>query len=203
MLTFSPLFVMHHQPQVTIKDKEGTYQGAVASSFDNYIFYVNTALPRVAGKDFWGPRKCHHETISSAMHTDGLPCITVGTEAFLVLCWENCHKKWLYLYKCDESGEEPDQKCQDMATPFTDAKSGQQPFGGWNKAGRKRYAELCKMITEARGQPYCAPTEAAVLHSLRRSYVFDNDGALKRPKKKQKKQEDSDEEEELEFDDNY
>ena len=35
--------------------------------------------------------------------------------------------------------------------PYTMPNGGVQEFGGWNKAGRKRYRELLEMITKSKG----------------------------------------------------
>ena len=179
--------VLHYHPQVTIDGLEGGYDGEEAASLDDYEFYYDRCVPRVAGKDFWGLRKRHYFPMSECLHSDGIPCVTISTEAFLVLCWENCYTKWVYMWECEQKKIKPDPKAEQMETPFTDAKSGQQPFGGWNKEGRDRFKVLCKRIGAARAASYCKPTESHMCSLLHKKYVKPEEDDEEATRKKSKK----------------
>ena len=117
-----------------------------------FDFYVDVLLPKVALKENWDTNIRHYQTVSAAHHL-GEPdkkCITVNTEAFLVLVFENCEEKWKYLVKCKRNGTKEDRSHDEYVSPFTDVRAGQQRWGGWNENGRKRHKELCKLIGDAR-----------------------------------------------------
>ena len=200
--------MLHYHPQVTIDGLVGGYDGDGGASLADYEFYYNDCVRRVAGKDYWGPRKRHYFPMAELMGSDNIPCVTCGTEAFLVLCWENCYTKWVYMYQCQQSKTKPDPKAEEMKTPYTDAMSGQQPFGGWNKKGRDRFKVLSNLIGQARRESYCAPTEKYMCDLLHKKYVKrgleGDDAAEKRSKKRARQAEEEEEaDEELMFDDDY
>ena len=108
------------------------------------------------------------------------------------------------MFQNKRLGVPVDEKADNVTTPFTDSRQGQQPFGGWNKAGRRRFQELSSMIGEALQAPYAKVLEEAALAKLQKTYLKTPKGEEGRPKKKQRKQkDDGDAEEDLEFDINY
>ena len=81
-----------------------------------------------------------------------------------------------------DDGEKP--KDPRSVSPYTMTKAGAQRFGGWNKAGRKRYRELLDLITEARNQPHVLAVETRVLQMVREKHDCDAREANRKGKKK-------------------
>jgi len=127
-------------------------------------FYVDRMLPAIAGVKMWGPDIRSQEEVSKSTF-DGTNRITASTEAFTVLVYMNCWKKWNAMHRDFEnhrnSDEEGGWKCPrfnkkhpdvnpEYETPYTDSASGQRRCGGYTCGGMKRFFELQKMVVENR-----------------------------------------------------
>lgn len=116
-----------------------------------FDYYVDVLLVKVAGTDLWNRKYRHFCRLSTAVHSDtNQPCITPGTEAFLVLLFEGCEEKWKYLAECKKEKKKHDRKNERCRCLFTNPEAGQCPFGGWSKAGMKRFKELQELIKTSR-----------------------------------------------------
>ncbi len=134
-----------------------------------FDFYVDVLLPKVALTENWDANHRHYQRVSAAHH-QGNPtkmCVTVSTEAFLVLMFLNCHKKWEYLKTCKLESKKEDRSHEDYKSPYTEVAKGQQKYGGWNLAGKKKFKELCILISEARKEEWVPTVEEACLQRLR------------------------------------
>ena len=95
-------------------------------------------VPRIAGNRHWGPSKRNYELLSSGKETPGdeKSCyVTASDEAFLVVLWLNCYRKWMYEIEVkrlprpgrpaawkegdDEPENEMDAKDPRFQTPYT------------------------------------------------------------------------------------
>ena len=147
-------------------------------------------------------------TISKAQ-VGGDACITAGTEAMTVLCYENCLDKWKEIWelqKKDSKAKIPKKKADSQSQKFrglfSNPFAGQAKYGGWNRKGIARFKELRTLISEARGdEENCEEWEQKVLVAVR----VDHDLSEEVNDKAGDDNEDEDEEEEsdveLEFDD--
>ena len=157
--------------------------------FDNYW---NVLMPKVAGHLSWGPSKRHYELMSTGKEDEDSECyVTASDEAFLVLIWLNCYKKWRYreLLKRDEPDKEVDEEHEDMKTPYTDSKGGQKKFGGWNEAGIKKFRELEESIKNNREKEnkYILEVEEQALERIRKVEQVAEKEANRKTKKRKKK----------------
>lgn len=146
-----------------------TNVGEGQANQEHFDFYVDVLLPKVALKENWDTNYRHYQTVSEAHH-QGKPnkkCITVSTEAFLVLIFMNCYFKWIYLADCKKKGIKENRSSPDFATPWTDVKAGQQKWGGWNDGGRALFKEICKKVDDGRKQDSGKEAEKACLVRLR------------------------------------
>jgi hypothetical protein len=149
-----------------------------------FDLYWDEFLFCVLGKANWDVRFRHHGLISTTFDPtltwggDEERRISIGTEAFLVLLFENCRAKWKYMAKFKKEGRKYDKKHRRMETPYTDADVGVAKFGGWNDAGRARYKELGDMIFEAQtsNPEHVAVVEKACLKRLRSKHSVDQKG---------------------------
>ena len=65
--------------------------------------YWNVLIPKVAGNKWWPPSKRHHQIASYPEDRDSEtdpPPVTPQDEAFCLLVWENCCKKWWCKAQC-------------------------------------------------------------------------------------------------------
>ena len=138
-----------------------------------FDFYWDVLVPIVASHKRWGPGKRHHCLMST-----GRPYgdekeqlfVTPSDEAFTVLAWENYREPWLWKWEQKEAnqkqkdnnpkeqGNDPQEEDEEDVDPrsisaYTTPNGGVQQFGGWNKAGRKRYRQLLDMIVKSKGIP--------------------------------------------------
>jgi len=138
-----------------------------------FDFYVERMLTNVAGVRMWGPEVKYFEEVSKSFiqNANRLPRITASTEAFAILCYKNCWKKWNKMHKDMEqhkmaqrkgkfecprfNKKKPDENC-DYATIYTDSATGQKKLGGWNKEGLKEYNRLMRVLIEEREKPGAA-----------------------------------------------
>ena len=145
-----------------------------------FDFYWDHLMSKVTNNANWGPAKRHKELMSTGLQPPpegpdpfvkhGRPALLVTPldEAFLVLLWENCHTKWCYVQTQELAGQEVDKKHVNFQTPHTESKKGVKHFGGWNKAGRKRYRELFDMIIASKeNHEAIAEVEQAALDRIR------------------------------------
>ena len=71
-------------------------------------------------------------------------------------------------------------------TPYTLTKSGAIKFGGWNKAGRKRYRELLEKIKATKNEPRVLALEEHMLTLVRAKHKCDEKEAKRKGSKKKK-----------------
>jgi len=145
-----------------------------------FDFYWDVLLKRVAGKEHWSDRIRLQETICGAMHPKSpghavvFPCISPSLEAFLVLVFANCFKKWKKVEdlkkKAVANGKVPDPydpKADYAQCPYTDHLDGKNKYGGWNQAGRTEFRRIRELIKQGRAQDFVEDYEKATLLRLR------------------------------------
>jgi hypothetical protein len=161
-----------------------------------FCLYADKFLQKAAGTNRWSGSIRHYQTISGAQ-------LPPSCEAFVILCMENdCHK-WkmqedilagtVQTVEFDPEKEEKDQtkewKAQDKAlqSKYSDAKSGQNKFGGWREEGRTRFNVLVKKITAARQKDHNEEVETQCLADLQVQYKIQEMLAKRKGKKRKAK----------------
>lgn len=134
-----------------------------------FVFYWDVVLSKICGNSTWCvTKRCYghlstHGPEPTKSNPDPEPYVDPSSEAFAVWMFENFYDRWQakaaflasgidskeLLKKQpkdtkgndlkDENGEWKETK---MNTKYSDHRGGQQPFGGFTQAGRKRLLEL-------------------------------------------------------------
>jgi len=135
-----------------------------------FDFYVEKLLMNVAGHHMWGYNAKYFEEVSkSLIPNTKLPRITASTEAFAILCYKNCWKKWNQHHRDEQahikSGAKGKFECPrwnrkrpdenlGYKPQYTDsAAAGQKKLGGWSREGLKEYNRLKHALLEERQKP--------------------------------------------------
>ena len=174
-----------------------------------FDMYWDEMLPKTVGNANWGPNKRHYGLLSTHHAPDSNeahPYVTPSDEGFFLVLYENGHDKWEYYDQCarpkptdankNPKAETPDPKVADSKCKFTNARAGQAKFGGWLKAGRKRYKEYQDLVVKARASDRCKKVEQECLDRLREQYKTaeqDEERAAKKKKGKVVEEESDDE----------
>jgi hypothetical protein len=141
-----------------------------------FKWYWDHLLPKCAGNTHWSNNIRLHETIGKARiqnkdGTKGGKHITSSTEAYIILIFENSQPRWECERKLLAAGTKIDKaeraKKTYVGAKFSNSSSGNAKYGGWSAAGRNRFIDLMKAVTEAKSKPNVRAVEAFCLASLR------------------------------------
>lgn len=160
---------------------------AMRAKFD---VYWDEMIPKVAGHACWGPGKRHQGLMSTMRPYDDEDqelYVTPSDEAFLVVCWENCWDRWHYVKSFKDQDKEmtaKDKEDPKFQTPYTKPKGGVQHYGGWNKAGRKRYREILNLIKDSKDKDHVEEVELEALARIRAKHDCDTKEATRKTAKK-------------------
>ena len=163
-----------------------------------FAWYWDHYLPAVGGSVYW--RQSVHRTkcISTAMLM-GVLCIPKSTEAFAVLINENCEQKWPNIFALQKKDgkqaaviprKKDDDASKDFVGPYISARGGQAPFGGFTKAGKLRFNELCEQVGRGRQLGSSSHLEEECLGDVRVAAKLDRklpDPNAPRPKKRRRR----------------
>ena len=120
-----------------------------------FIWYFDRWLPVAAGKEWYGDKVRYYQLASSKVKVGGKGrvIVTVTSEAFGLLMWENCCDKWVKIWKKKkEEGKDAeiprskDDGALEYAGKWSDANSGQAKYGGWSDAAYERFEELKDLV---------------------------------------------------------
>jgi hypothetical protein len=115
----------------------------------------------VSGKQVWSCHK-YHNLISEAVNWDtGVQIITVSDEAFGLLLLENHLYKWKKKIVAKANGVVLDKKLDGKYT--ASSKGNNYVFGGWSKAGQKRFKYYVRMVKEDRASAKAKEMETKFL----------------------------------------
>ena len=144
------------------------YNDEVELNREFFEWYWNCLLPPVASKSRWGAAMRKHTTI-----IDGVFCqdktkklITDSDEAFVLIVYENCDKRFPYTARCKLNKIKPDETCDDYRVRWCSDAAGLQKFGSWTNAGRKRYVKWVRKIRTAKKNPDAIAMETDFLSSI-------------------------------------
>jgi hypothetical protein len=130
-----------------------------------------------AGVYSWRPGIRHHQTISQAELPErkGVAAITVSTEAFTLLSYANCIKRWKKKWEHNKGSTErnriPKKKGEkgtlDFMCEWSDPHCGDGPFGGWKPKGIIRFHEYCALVKAGQAKKNCLELEQECLRRVR------------------------------------
>ena len=147
-----------------IDDDDADKQAELEKLFD---FYITDLLKVVAGYVYW-PEKIHGRVQVSTHLVGGVEgrfAIPPSTEAMTLVLFENCRGKWIkfHCYKEIEGKEgaipphyskEKEAETARFKAKYSDAHSGQSPYGGWSEEGVDRFWDLQELIAKNRMDNY-------------------------------------------------
>ena len=150
---------------------------------DVFVWYIDKLLPKACGNRYEWPAAKRPWHRVSEYHYDGVPNkkhVTAGTEAFIVVCWENYLKVWQKQYEHTQTSEgenlpKPRKKGakdyspeeQEYLAKWTSSDAGSTVFGGWHKDAKDYFIKWAKEVREARAHERCAPVEERGMLDLR------------------------------------
>ena len=127
-----------------------------------FDLYVEKMLASCAGSINWGPNVKYTEEVSKSLmpNSETKLRITASTEAFTVLIYKNCWKKWNAMYESYSkflTSKNPgkwvclryNKKTKanpEYETPYTDSAAGQKKTGGYTNEGIEEYRRLKKIV---------------------------------------------------------
>ena len=179
-----------------------------------FAWYWDHYLPAVGGSVYWRQSVRRTKCISTAMLM-GVLCIPKSTEAFAVLIYENCEQKWPNIFALQKKDgkqaaviprKKDDDASKDFVGPYISARGGQAPFGGFTKAGKLRFNELCEQVGRGRQLGSSSHLEEECLGDVRVAAKLDRelpDPNAPRPKKRRRRSAADDETEDEEDVDCY
>lgn len=130
-------------------------------------WYYDEYLPMVAGNNTYGKSIRYYSTpvdkvtlvVKGVKGKKRVVAVTIPSEAFGLLIFENCRDKWLAvmnLRKDDKKKEIPDFDKEDASThkyhitKWSDGKTGQVTGGGWKAAAFTKFNQLMVAIDKIR-----------------------------------------------------
>jgi hypothetical protein len=157
-----------------------------------FKWYWDTILPKCAGNTHWSNSIRLHERICQARLPNkngkkGGKRITASTEAYILLTWENSQPRWECERPLIAAGvkinKEEREKETYVGALYSDIKSGNTKYGGWNAAGRNRFMAMIDEITAAKKKPHVKGVEAYCLAALRVEKEIDEKESNRKKKK--------------------
>ena len=129
-----------------------------------FVFWVDGILPAAAGTDDFGLTiRAYHLAVDKIEFKDGKmrQAVTVPTEAFAYLMYENCREKWEATLTYRDGNKKktvPKYNKEDESThvyhigKWSDSKSGQVKGGGWHPDAFTAFNEYCDKVKKFRQQ---------------------------------------------------
>ena len=120
-----------------------------------FIWYFDQYLVAVLPREFWKEDIRCYKLLTDTIEIGGRQrvLVSVTSEAFGLLMWENCHQKWINYFRLkDEKGEKakvPQGKepgAEAHLAKWSDGTDGQVLYGGWKDEAYDRFEELKKEI---------------------------------------------------------
>lgn len=163
-----------------------------------FLWYYDQYLPAVAGKDYWGTKIRWYNLPTDLMKVGGEQkvILTVTSEAFGLLIYENCREKWMKIFdakKKDSDFEIPrskDEGAEEYYAKWSDANAGNVKFGGWAEEAFDRFDALKKWITKLRAEEVKLKYEGFkyALQLMKNAHNITEDApAAKKPRRRRKK----------------
>lgn len=163
---------------------------------ETFQFYYEILLPKANGygSDF-SEKVRYYATISTAKSDDSAKYIdmTIATEAFGVITYENNYKKWMKEYELNQNparagrqtrivnlGNENnaasnnpeyyhifERDHKELISEYTKSNAGQEKYGGWTEKGMNRFIVIRRGVKAGRAKAYGKQWEADALTLMR------------------------------------
>jgi hypothetical protein len=123
------------------------------------LWYYDEWLPAILPREFWREDIRHYKLLTDTVEIAGKQkvLVTVASEAFGLLMWENCHDKWVNYFELkDKDGDKapvPTGKHPEAhkhQAKWSDGNSGQVKYGGWKDEAYDFFEKLKGQLKEWR-----------------------------------------------------
>lgn len=118
------------------------------------LFYVDGLLECGATRKYYGETWRKYHVITDKIDVEGkqLPAVSVQSEAFLLLTYANCRKKWMDMYKFKQDNPNDAINEKDFPGVYTKPEAGNVSHGGWSNDGIELFQTLIDRIKNFRAQ---------------------------------------------------
>ena len=122
-----------------------------------FLWYFDQWLPAILPREFWRDNIRQYKLLTDTVEIAGKQkvLVTVASEAFGLLMWENCHDKWVNYFKLKDehrekapvpTGKQPD--ADKHQAKWSDGNSGQVKYGGWKDEAYDFFEKLKKEVKD-------------------------------------------------------
>ncbi len=124
-----------------------------------FLWYYDQWLPAVLPREFWKEDIRYYKLLTDTIELAGKQkvLVTVSSEAFGLLMWENCREKWInFCVFKEQNGEKAPLPVGKEAgaelhlAKWSDGSAGQVKYGGWKEEAYVRLEALKKEVKEWR-----------------------------------------------------
>jgi hypothetical protein len=191
-------------PEVPSEDASEEVNDSYTRKKAVLVWYLDSWLPMMAGPEFWGPLTRPYKLMTDFTDVNGKEkvLVTVTSEGFGLMIFENCREKWIEIYKYKKiNGQKKQAPTYNKKKPEThkykakwsDSKVGQN--SSWDLAGPRTMLAHMKVIQAFREEEATNdfPRMKMGQGFIKEEHQID-DGVTGPPKKKRKTSDDSDEE---------
>ena len=126
-----------------------------------FLWYYDQWLPAILPREFWKEDIRYYKLLTDTIEIAGKQkvLVTVSSEAFGLLMWENCREKWINFcdFK-DKNGEKAplpigkEEGAELHLAKWSDGSAGQVKYGGWKEEAYVRFEALKKEVKGWRNQ---------------------------------------------------
>ena len=135
-------------------------QATTADEVNAFKWFFGEFVECVSGKRVWSRHK-YHDLISEAVNWDtGVQIVTVSDEAFALLLLDNYIEKWKVKFVAKLQGKGLEKRIDGK---YTAATRGNFVFGGWSRAGQKKFNYYVNKVKEDRASPGAGDMEQEFL----------------------------------------
>lgn len=135
-------------------------RATTADEVNAFKWFFGEFVECVSGKRVWSRHK-YHDLISEAVNRDtGVQIVTVSDEAFALLLLDNYIEKWKVKFVAKLQGKGLEKRIDGK---YTAATRGNFVFGGWSRAGQKKFNYYVNKVKEDRASPGAGEMEQEFL----------------------------------------
>ena len=154
--------------------------------FDMYMLMLSAC----SGSSTFGEKHRRSFTISKCKTKKGKQAVPPGSEALVMVMYENCYDKWLEMHKYKEVEKNPGnipkysskrhEETKQWMSKYSDSCCGNSPYGGWSKEGIESFNQhgtIFKNLRKTNSLAYRNVEEAGM---LRFSVAYEEERKRKR-----------------------
>ena len=162
-----------------VTDNDNNLDPKKVKIFDLYALMLSAC----SGSSTYGEKQRRTLPVSTAKKEDGRFAVPFSTEAMVLVMFDNCVQKWDNIHqfkevekniaKVPKYSPKKHEETKQWMTKYSDACSGNCPYGGWSKDGIKLFKDLSSEIKDLREtrSELCLEVETAAVQRFHDLYV--------------------------------